>query len=113
MSMEQVEVLRAAVCLAAKDERISEREGQILQKLREAAGVGEASFRAMVDMAREDPDYHERQLRFILGDPSRTWRVLLHVANADGQITQEEHDTLRIFAEKLGVPAENVPDVSD
>ena len=100
---QEVEILRAAVCIAGVDGDISEKEAAIIQKLADHAGVGSASLKAMKDCALNDPNYYQQQLRFLRGDPDESMKVLLRVAVADGALHQNERVILEIFAKKLGL----------
>ena len=106
MSYNQVEVLRAACCVAALDERICEHEQQVLEKLRDQIGVGQASFEAMLDRARNDDAYYEEQFKIAMVDPDAAIKTLFSLAIADHQITMNERVILQHFAEKLGMSAD-------
>ena len=103
MPTSDVELLRAACCIAAMDGEICERESRVLDKLREQAGVGGASFDQMKKSAMEDPDYYKRQFRYAAGEPERTIALLFKLAMVDGELELEERAMIRHFAEKLGV----------
>ena len=103
---EDVDLLRAACCIAGLDGSISEGEMEILRGLVERAGVGKASFDAMCDIARSDENFYEKQLGWTRTDPEHTIRVLIEVAEADGAINQVERIILGHFAEKIGLSPE-------
>ena len=83
------------------DETICERESKALRKLKERAGVGEASYQAMLDAAQHDPSYYERQFRFAAKDPAKTIELLFKLAKVDGDVSMEERAMIGHFAEKL------------
>jgi len=102
--MHDVQVLRAACCIAAADGEVDEREMHFLQHLREKAGVGAKSFEAMIEMARSDPRFYEQQFDIILRDKEETIRTLFEVAAADGDVSANERTVLQYFAQKIGLP---------
>lgn len=103
MPMSNVEVLRAACCVAGADGHIAEREMAWLTKLAEKAGVGGVSLQAMINRACSDRDYAKDQFRFLHTDPKEAMRVLLSVAVADGSLAVREREVLAVIAGKLGL----------
>jgi len=103
MLVEQVEILRAACCVAGVDGELSEREERVLRKLKENVGVGEASFKAMIDAGKNDPNYYQRLFNMLSTDPDRTIKSLFVIAASDGEVGDPELNVLRYFAEKLGM----------
>ena len=106
LTTNHVELLRAACCVAAVGGSISPREMQLLRGLVESAGVGEASFYAMVDRAVNEPGFYREQLNLVKGDIYSVIRTLVEIAAADEEICREERCMLRHFAEKLGMGKE-------
>lgn len=110
--MQKVDILRAAVCVAGLDGEISEDELVLLRKIKEVAGVGEASFKAMMDMAVEERTTHyQKQLDFLSADPEKVTRILLEIARADGDFDQNERVVLHHFAMKIGVSEERYAEI--
>ncbi|MEM0984179.1 MAG: hypothetical protein AAGI17_09540 [Planctomycetota bacterium] len=105
---EEVDLLRAACCIAGLDGDIQPAEMQLLEKLCTDAGVGEASFQAMLDLAKSDNNFYMKQLGWTRTDPQRTIKVLIKVAKASGDVTQIERIILGHFAEKIGLDREKV-----
>ncbi|MEN0019579.1 MAG: TerB family tellurite resistance protein [Planctomycetota bacterium] len=105
-AMQQVDVLRAACCVAAADGRIGSRERQVLEHLAELAGVGAASFKAMCEMAVNDKSWHTQQLKYVRDYGESAMTALAAVAAADGVITDEEREMLNNFASKLELESE-------
>ena len=111
--MNDVEILRAAVCIAGLDGTITENEERLLRKLKERAGVGEASFKAMCEMAVEDrKTYYEKQLEYMSSHAEATVRILMHIARADGDAEQHERVIVRHLAEKIGVSGERFEEIA-
>lgn len=106
MSMTEVQLVRAACCIAGLDEKICEKERPLLDKIARGAGVGRVSLEAMINRARTDQDFYREQFDILKPEPDRAIRTLLKVAMADGVITQEERIILYHFAERLGVDQE-------
>lgn len=103
-SMVQVEVLRAACCVAGADGETTESELELLQRLAKQTGVGQASLQAMIDRACSDKDFCNEQFRVLKSEPKETMAILLDVAMSDGEIDDAELRALGIFAKKLSVP---------
>jgi tellurite resistance protein len=101
MSMIEVEVLRAACCIAGLDKQIDDNELKLLRKLAHRVGVGEVSLDAMIRRAREDQNFYQEQFRYLHADPQQAMTTLFGLAVADGQLTLEERVILRHFAERL------------
>lgn len=111
MSIDQVELLRAACCVAAVGGEVSPAEMMLLRGLVESAGVGEASFYAMIDRAVSEPGFYKEQLNLLTGDVDAAITILAGIAAADGQICPEERIMLQHFAEKLGMSKERLHQV--
>ena len=111
MTIDQVELLRAACCVAAAGGKVSPGEMIILRELVESAGVGEASFYAMIDRAAKEPGYYKEQLELLTGDAEAAITMLTRIAAADGQICSEERSMLQHFAEKLGMSSEQLHEI--
>jgi uncharacterized tellurite resistance protein B-like protein len=106
MSLNDLEVLRAACCVAGLDGEVSARELPLLKQLAERAGVGRVSLEAMMQKATSDRAFYEQQLAYLNADVEDVIRVLFKVAMADGRLSVEERVVLRYFADKLKIPAE-------
>ena len=103
MSMDQVQILRAACCVAGIDEHVNDRERELLERIAEHVGVGRASLRAMIDRAQSESDYYEEQLHLVRGDPDQAMKVLLSLAVTDKDVSADERIILRHFAGVLGM----------
>lgn len=102
----QVEVLRAACCVAGLDREVCEKERPLLERLAEAAGVGRASLSAMIDRARSDQNFFTEQFRMLRNCPDEAFKVVLSVAIVDGALSENERVVLHHFAQKLGLTDE-------
>ncbi|MFW6059198.1 MAG: hypothetical protein ACODAQ_03400 [Phycisphaeraceae bacterium] len=103
MSYTEVEILRAACCIAALDNEVCEKEQAILEKLRDRLGVGRVSFQAMLDRARSDHNFYEEQFKIAQVDADHAIKTLTVLAMADHQITLNERVVLQHFAATLGM----------
>jgi tellurite resistance protein len=103
MPMSDVEVLRAACCVAGLDGKVTAEEQSLLQKLADKAGVGEVSLRAMTERAKGDHNFYQEQFRILHAEPNETMRTLLGVAVVDGSLSPDERVILQFFAERLGL----------
>ncbi len=103
MSMKEVELLRAACCIAGLDGEVTDSEREAIESLADRAGVGAASMNAMIDLARTDESFYEEQFEMLLTDPEEAIRTLSGVAAADGGVSTDERVILRHFADKLGL----------
>lgn len=106
MSIFDVEVLRAACCIAGLDGQITPGEQTMVQKLADKAGVGAMSLKAMCDRAKSDKNFYKEQFRILHADPGITMTAVMGVAIADGALGNEELEVLKVFAERLGMNAE-------
>ena len=104
--LDDLEVVKAACCIAGLDGEISDREGPVLRKLADRAGIGQASLDAMIDRAKHDRNYYEHQLKFLSGDPDGVIKTLFQVAIADRELHTSERVILRYLADKVGITPE-------
>lgn len=103
--MNQVEILRAACCVAGMDRNVSEKERALLQRLADHAGVGTVSLNAMIERAETDQEFHREQFRVMNTDADATMKVLFCVAIADHELTADELAVLAVFGKRLGLEA--------
>lgn len=101
--MRDVEVLRAACCVAGLDGEVTENERAVLDRLADNAGVGRVSLEAMIDRARRDQEFYKEQFRVLKADPGETIKALIEVARADGDEHVNERVVIGHFAERLGL----------
>ena len=67
--LSDMEILKAACCVAGLDGQVCEKELPILKQLAERVGVGKASLEAMMDRAVSDRGFYEEQLSFLSSSP--------------------------------------------
>lgn len=107
MSMNDLEVLKAACCIAGLDEDVGFKERKVLQMLALRAGVTQASFDAMMDQAVEDEEFFEGQLNLLQSNLDDAVRSLFRVAVVEGKLEPNQRDVLLNFSEKLGMTSEH------
>ncbi len=103
-AMRQVDILRAACCVAGVDGHSSDAEQRILKRLAAEAGVGAASLSAMIERAETDKRFYAEQFRVLTFDPKETMQLLFRVALADGDLAKEEAVVLKRLAQRLELP---------
>lgn len=102
MPMSDVEILRAACCVAGIDGVITDAEKRLLDKLADKAGVGSASLQAMMNRAKSDPQFVREQFSILRAEPKTAMSAILGVAVADGMLSDAERAVVVKLAEKLG-----------
>ena len=112
-AMREVEVLRAACCVAGADGEIESDEVKYLEQLARKAGVGKASLDAMLELAVNDENFRRQQFRVLTADPVETMKLLLSIALADGEVTSDEGELLRLFAARLEIPRDELQKIVD
>ena len=105
-AIRQVDLLRAACCVAGADGAVSAAERRLLQRLADRAGVGTASMEAMIERAETDPNFHEEQFRVLKYDPKETMQLLFRVAVIDDELGKQEAGVLQRLAKRLEVSTE-------
>ena len=91
---------------AGADGEISGEERQLIEVLARDVGIGQVSLDAMIDRAATDPDYYKEQFGFLNGDPHESLKLLFGVALIDGKLTDDERNTLKILADRLGITSD-------
>lgn len=109
-AMRQVELLRAACCVAGADGETSDREMRALQQLADQAGVGDASLAAMIECAETDDEFYKAQFRVVSSDPEKALKLLFKVAIIDGKLRKTEAVMLKRLALRLNVDPDQFDD---
>ena len=100
--MQRLDLLKAACCVAGVDKN-TPIEGGIVKKLADEIGVGDASLNAMMARAERDPDFCQEQFRILKEEPAECMGVLLQVALADGNLSDEEVQVLGRLSNQLNI----------
>lgn len=106
--MEQVEILRAACCIAAADGDISAKEQTTLEEMAGRLGVGTASLKAMIELALNDQKFRDSQLKMLHKDPSEAFATLYKVARLEREVPDEEREMLVHFGRRLGLKSDEM-----
>ena len=107
MSLNDLEVLKAACCIAGMDEDVGFQERKVMQMLASRAGVTPSSFDTMMDQALGDDDFFEGQLNLLQSNLDDAIRLLLRVAVVEGKLDPGEREVLLHFSEQLGMTSEH------
>ena len=105
-SMQQVDLLRAACCVAGADGETTEAERKALEKLADRAGIGAASLGAMIDCAETDERFLESQFRVAVKSPRKTMDLLFKMAIIDGSLRRDEAVVMKRLAKMIDVTSE-------
>ena len=100
---QQVDILRAACCVAAADGDVCQDELVELKKMADALGVGQASMQAMIDRALSDPSFFERQFDILKSEPLACLDVLLGICKTNGVLKKSEFQILTGLAIQLEI----------
>lgn len=98
-----VEILRAACCVAGLDGGVCQDELNILQQMANDIGVGQASLNAMINRAESDPNFYQELFKILSSDAEATIRTLFRVAVVDTDLNVNESVVLHDFSRRLGV----------
>lgn len=99
-----VEILRAACCIAGLDGGVCQDELNLLQQMASDVGVGQASLNAMISRAEKDPNFYQEMFKILSADPEETMAFLFRIAVVDNELNVNESVVLHDFARRLGVP---------
>jgi tellurite resistance protein len=110
-AMHDLEILRAACCIAGRDGSVSPQEERLIRRLADRAGVGSVSLKAMIERAEQDRDSYREHFEILKPEPEQAVSSLAAVAAADGQVTTEERALVGHFARKLGMTDERLDEV--
>ena len=102
-SMEEREVLKAAMAVAVADGRITRSEMGVLKGLAARLGVGNASLDAMLEVAREDQSQADNILIRSKERARAALELLVAEARIDGDISFEERDVIVRIASSLDI----------
>ena len=111
-AMAQVEVLRAACCIAGADGTVDENERAFVDGLAERVGVGKASLDAMVLRAETEPEFFKQQFKVLKSNPKATMGTLFQAAASSGKLESKEIDMLQAFAVRLGMDGDGFREVA-
>ena len=102
----EVEILRAACCVAGLDGGVCQDELMLLQRLASEVGVGSMSLDAMIKRAEGDSDFYQELFQYVSADAEATMKLLFRLAIADRELHVNERVVLYEFSKRLGVSEE-------
>jgi uncharacterized membrane protein YebE (DUF533 family) len=110
-SRENLELLKAALAMAAVDGKVCAREKSLLKALAAKAGVGGVSLQAMIDRAMTEPADRAKLFQGVISQPEKAMQLLVAAASIDGAITEDERSLLVDISFVLGVSSDRFDDV--
>ncbi|MEZ6087802.1 MAG: hypothetical protein R3C05_07235 [Pirellulaceae bacterium] len=110
-AMSEVDLLRAACCIAGADGKVDDAELPVLKRLAERVGVGRASLEAMIARSETEPEFYKQQFRVLKQDADTTIAMLFDLATLDGEVNAREIEMLSLFAERLGMSPERFAEI--
>jgi tellurite resistance protein len=102
-TMEDVELLKAAIAVAVADGTIRRSEKGVLQGLAMRVGVGRMSFQAMVDAAEREGFQGDDLLIRSKDKARQAFELLVAQARIDGEISDEERSLLVQIGQRLNI----------
>ena len=102
-AMEDVDLLRAALAVAMADGELRGSEKGVVQGLALRAGVGRASFEAMLAAAEEDDSFADNVLMHSKEKARLAFELLVAHARIDGEICDAERSVLVRIATSLDI----------
>lgn len=101
--MEDLELLKAIMAVAAADGKLLRAEMGVARGLAERIGVGTVSFEAMLDTARQDESFADNILIRSKAKARSALELLVGLARIDGRISEEERAVIVRVAMTLGI----------
>ena len=107
-SMEDLELLRAAMAVALADGELRRSEMGVIKGLAARTGVGRVSFDAMLGAAESDPSFADS---IIIHSPDKARlavEILVAQAGLDGEISPRERMVIQRIARQLKITDEEL-----
>lgn len=102
-TMEEIELLKAALLLAVADGEVRRSERGVVEGLARRIGVGRASFEAMLEEAARDDSVADNLLIRSKEQAQTALQLLVAQARIDGEISEEERKLLVRIALALDI----------
>ncbi len=102
-SMEDLELLKAALVVAVADGGIRRSEKGVVQGLAQRVGIGRASLEAMIEAAEQDDSIADNILIGSTATARSALKLLVAQARIDGEVSDEERSVLVRIATTLGI----------
>ena len=107
-SMEDLELLRAAMAVALADGELRRSEMGVIKGLAARTGVGRVSFDAMLGAAESDPSFADRILISSPNKARQAVEILVAEAGLDGEISPRERAVIQHIARQLKITDEEL-----
>ena len=102
-SMEDLELLRAAMAVALADGNLRRSEMGVIKGLAARTGVGRVSFDAMLGAAESDPSFADKILIHSPDKARLAVEILVAEAGLDGEISPRERVVIQRIARQLNI----------
>lgn len=106
-SMEDLELLKAAMAVALADGELRRSEKGVIEGLALRIGVGRASLEAMLEVAAQDDSIADNILIQSREKARSALELLVAQARIDGQISDQERSLLVRLASTLGITGDD------
>lgn len=110
-SMEDLELLRAAMAVALADGELRRSEMGVLKGLADRTGIGRISFEAMLGAAEADPAFADKILIHSPDKARQAVEVLVAEACLDGEVSPQERTVIQHIARQLKITDEELADL--
>jgi tellurite resistance protein len=101
--MEDIELLKAALAVAAADRQLRRSEMGVVEGLAKRIGLGQVSYEAMVEAAQTDDSFADNILIQSKPKARQALELLVGLARIDGIICDEERELIVRIATSLGI----------
>ena len=101
-SFENLEILRAAVCIVGADGEVDEKENAFFEKLAKKIGVGLASRTAMINRAKSDPDFHQQMFQVLKTEPGESITILFKARYGRWSVRRKRNLDAEVFFREVG-----------
>jgi tellurite resistance protein len=102
-TIQDLELLKAAIAVAVADGKITRSEMGVLKGLAMRCGIGQASFDAMIEVAPKDKSFADGVLLGSDGSATKAVQLLVAQARIDGEIAPQEREVLVTIASACGL----------
>ncbi|MBI3833997.1 MAG: hypothetical protein HY287_06670 [Planctomycetes bacterium] len=107
-SMEDLELLKAAIALALADGEIQRTEMGVIKGLAVRTGVGHVSFEAILNAAEQNPAFANNDLNFTPEKAKRAVEVLAAEAASDGNVSPKDRAVIEHITGQLKISSDQI-----
>ena len=112
-SMEELELLRAAMAVALADGELRRSEMGVLKGLAARTGIGRLSFEAMLSAAETDPAFADNIFIHSPAKARQAVEILVAEAGLDGEVSPQERAVIERIARQLKITGQEFNDLFD